>query len=50
MGVGLLRGRVVLGFMVSRFSFLVSKFLGFLVSKFLGFKVSKVHLMVVDRR
>ena len=34
-GVAMLRGRGVLGF-------LVSKFLGFLVSKFLGFNVSMI--------
>ena len=40
-GVGMLRGRGVLGFLVSWFqSFLVSWFLSFLVSWFLGFRVS----------
>ena len=50
MGVGILRGRGFLGFLVSWFlavlvswfhSFLVSWFQSFLVSKFLGFLVSK---------
>ena len=41
-GVGMLRGKGVLGFLV--FVFLVSKFLGFSVSKFQSFiKVSKIQ-------